>query len=1090
MKQNILKKLIISLMILIVTFFSFNFIYNGNFDIDIFELGKKVSFNTNSLSDYATDINLKDDGTYYSKTNDSWFNIDLNYDAKTIIFDIDSVSDICNAQIFYFNNEEALSEEHSIKVTLDNGTYYVQIPTGEYNQFRLDLTDQKGVSIKINSVVFSQSRCLPGSFWISFIIFLACVVILYKLYKHYENLCSKIGEYKYFKYVLAIVIIISCVIVYGSLINSGHQYVYYDIGGGDEPEAYIPLLSSLIQKIQTHSITDWTWNNGLGTSMSGFWGYMANPFTFLVIIVGVFFGISSINTTVLIAQLLNILVVGQLCYKYLSYFGGKARSKAIASYIAAFSGYMILYAQHYVHAEFAIYIFVTLIFVEDVLKHDKFCKSHIFLAIDCAFMFVCTVYLAYMIAIFTGIYTIFRLVQNYNKSQIKLALIKLGQIFGAAIIGFLISMPFVLVVVNELLFNSDRVSSGNDGIFSSILSLLTIPYHKEAFVTIFYRFLSSNLQGAGNDFWGQTDSYANDYYAAPELFYSVFIFVFIAIYYLTLKDRCRDKKQFIVKILAGLFVTFIVFNRLGSAIFNAFVAPFGRYTYLLLPLFAILTVTAIDELEKRTKNVKVSCIFVCTLSIIALIVEFYYAWKNNKPEYILLLAIVDIILLFILLLISSIKLKEYRKITIGLFSILVFINITLESYITVNNRIFCSFSKDVTDQDDYDTQDALTYINNTDNSMYRVEKNYYDIIPFNDSYFQNYRGVSTYNSTLNANVKEFYKLYCNPAINYYSANSFWYSYMNVTNDIIQDSILGVKYIISDSTTYDESQFEKVYSNDSVSVYRNKAIESFGIFYKNAISKSEVLDLGYTDRVSVLSEAIVLEDEDSGNSLNVVDFSYIKNKLDEQEVSYSMNSADSSEIELSLSGDTSKVSYLEFLSNLKYDSNIMIYFDTGEGYEELTPYYYRGNEEQNQEARIAVPSGTKKIKMESSTEDFKVENIRIVTTDEPYVPNEAKIDINMTSDSHLNGTISNNENGYLLLPIPYEKGWTISVDGEETNILQADSGFMAIYLENGKHNIDIQYHFPGKNCGIIFSAFGIGIIFLECVYLHTRRKLIE
>lgn len=1088
MKENILKKLFIIILTLVITFLCFNFIMNKSFVIGGFKKGHSTSFDTKSLENYATDFTLQEDGSYYSESADPWFSINLDYDVKTIVLDVESISGTCNAQIFYYNDEEGVTQEHSKWVSLDNGTYYVQIPKGNYNLFRLDLTEQEGTSFKINSISFYNHRCLPTTFWVLYVVFLGCLHGLYRLFKTFKSLKEKIGEYKFYKYVLILTIVISCIIVYGALIYSGHQYVYYDIGGGDEPESYIPLFSSYIQKLQNHTLSEWTWNNGLGTSMSGFWGYMANPCTFLVIITGVLFGMSSINTMVLVAQLLNILAVGLLCYKYLSYFDGKNHSKAIASYIVAFSGYMILYAQHYVHAEFGIYIFITLILVEDILKHEKFCWGNVWLAIDCAFMFVCTVYLAYMIAIFTGVYTIFRLVQKYDKSQMKEASIKLGQIFAAAFTGFLVSLPFILVVVNELLFNSDRVSSEN-GLLSSVLNLLTVQYHKETLITIVLRFLSSNLQGAGNDFWGLTDSYSVDYYSAPELFFSVFDFIFMAVYYATLNSRYKDKKQRIVRVIVGLLVAFVVFNRLGSAIFNAFVAPFGRYTYLLLPLFAIVTVVSVDELAERTKRVRKSYIIVSVFTIVVLLAELFFVLNNNKPSYIVTLIVADVILVFVLLLICAINSKKMKKMSVGAFSALIFVNVTLESYITVNNRIFCSFSKDITDQDDYDTQDALAYIQQSDDSMYRVEKNYYDIIFYNDAYLQNYRGVSTYNSTLNANIKEFYRLYCNPAINYYGADSFWYSYMNVTNDIVQSSVLGVQYILSNSTSYDDSLFEKVYSNESVSVYKNKAINSFGVFYENAISKSEVVDRGYASRVGVLSSAVVLEDGDATNASNVIDYSYIKNLLYEKEISYNLISSNANEMEITFdeveSNDVAE--YLEFTTDLTYADHILVYFDTGSGYEALTPYYYRGNDEKNQEARITLPAGTKKIKLESSVENYKVTNMRVITTNQPYVPNDASISIDATTDSHLEGTIHNNTDGYLLLPIPYEKGWTITVDGNEVDILKADSGFMAVYLKEGNHNIDIQYQFPGEKCGIIFAALGTFIVFLECIYLCTRKN---
>ena len=185
----------------------------------------------------------------------------------------------------------------------------------------------------------------------------------------------------------------------------------------------------------------------------------------------------------------------------------------------------------------------------------------------------------------------------------------------------------------------------------------------------------------------------------------------------------------------------------------------------------------------------------------------------------------------------------------------------MDSYITVNDRVFCEFSRDLIDEDDYATMDALKHVEQIDTSMYRLEKNYYDLIYYHDAYFEKYHGISTYNSTLNGNIKEFYRMYCNPAINFYSADSFWYSFLNVSNDITQNSLMGIRYILSNGTAYPNDKYSLVYTNGNVKVYQNEEAKSFGIFYEHVMKKSQVQELGMNDREKVLSYAVVLEDKD-------------------------------------------------------------------------------------------------------------------------------------------------------------------------------------------------------------------------------------
>ena len=68
---------------------------------------------------------------------------------------------------------------------------------------------------------------------------------------------------------------------------------------------------------------------------------------------------------------------------------------------------------------------------------------------------------------------------------------------------------------------------------------------------------------------------------------------------------------------------------------------------------------------------------------------------------------------------------------------------------------------------------------------------------------------------------------------------------------------------------------------------------------------------------------------------------------------------------------------------------------------------------------------------------------------------------------------------MFLPVPFEKDWSAVADGQEVQILKADSGFMAIKLGKGSHSFELKYHYPGAAIGCIFSALSImvlGIIF--------------
>lgn len=73
---------------------------------------------------------------------------------------------------------------------------------------------------------------------------------------------------------------------------------------------------------------------------------------------------------------------------------------------------------------------------------------------------------------------------------------------------------------------------------------------------------------------------------------------------------------------------------------------------------------------------------------------------------------------------------------------------------------------------------------------------------------------------------------------------------------------------------------------------------------------------------------------------------------------------------------------------------------------------------------------------------------------------------------------------MFFSVPYEKGWSATVNGEDAIVERANIGFMAVRVPAGEAEIRFNYNTPGLTLGIIISfiAFGIVLIYL---YLYKR-----
>lgn len=66
-------------------------------------------------------------------------------------------------------------------------------------------------------------------------------------------------------------------------------------------------------------------------------------------------------------------------------------------------------------------------------------------------------------------------------------------------------------------------------------------------------------------------------------------------------------------------------------------------------------------------------------------------------------------------------------------------------------------------------------------------------------------------------------------------------------------------------------------------------------------------------------------------------------------------------------------------------------------------------------------------------------------------------------------------------VPYESGWTASVNGSPVDVERVSNGFMAIRCEEGENTIVFSYELPGLRYGLYLTLFGVVILVLYMVF---------
>lgn len=105
-------------------------------------------------------------------------------------------------------------------------------------------------------------------------------------------------------------------------------------------------------------------------------------------------------------------------------------------------------------------------------------------------------------------------------------------------------------------------------------------------------------------------------------------------------------------------------------------------------------------------------------------------------------------------------------------------------------------------------------------------------------------------------------------------------------------------------------------------------------------------------------------------------------------------------------------------------------------------------------------------------------------------------LDMLSERHLenvkwesdkiSGDIALDTGGRLILSVPYEEGWTVTINGHEAAPTTFGGCLMAVDLEPGEYSIEMHYVPAGTGAGIAVSLLSIALFAALTVF--SRRHL--
>lgn len=622
---------------------------------------------------------------------------------------------------------------------------------------------------------------------------------------------------------------------------------------------------------------------------------------------------------------------------------------------------------------------------------------------------------------------------------------------------------------------------------------------------------------------------AGDHYTAGIGNFFVFIICLYVLY--NEKKKSTYKIFFIILISLSLSAIFSYLINMASYVVN-------RWMYLIiLPASIIVGKYIEDNQEVDETNLTKSLRILYTLIIYGIFFVIAHALTlTNISDTALILIDIALVVIALFLSFKVMKInfvsKTFKKIlsSSNLYKYVIYNSLVVTLLVS---GIYCftltpknALNTYYEDKDLY--KDVLV-----GDEFFRVEQDTYvaGVKDFsNDGIYYGYASTSSYNSMTSGSVLEFIKEY--NVVN--NNNSVGYNGFNNRTRLL--AINHVKYVIireSDDITppygfsylnsidvikYDEnlymhntggnalkdSEGNLVY--EKANIYVNNLFLNFGVVFKDYLTDEDTKDLNSVEKELLLLNTIVLDEDTDKISKYNQDLSQDKVIVSEFEtnnlevVGKGIKASKDGTLSFKIPVVEDKEVYIEVsgIESVDYKKSFRTTYAAKDNKEIVQNYGYTSSmyiENKNHLVNLGYYENEEDLEVTISFEEgiYEFVNIGYYLID----TNELEEDINLLntnglkdvefSASCIKGKIDTEVNGYMYLSIPYSKGFKAFIDGKEVELLKANKGYMAVYVDSDDAELIVEYTTPGLEIGLFISALAL-IIFALIVRNQLLHKI--
>lgn len=804
----------------------------------------------------------------------------------------------------------------------------------------------------------------------------------------------------------------------------------------DMRQQVLPLMLDFKDILSGNGNLIFSWQNAGGMNFLGvFLFFISSPFTFLVALVEKSEMLLFMNILTMLKMMtcsITAVVYFKNCHKKLStYF------TIILGVIYAFSGYAMLFYQNTIWLDI-MYMFPLLLFSYETLIRKR--KIGGFIAC-LTIMVLMNYYLSYMIVVFTLLY--FGYYTFKNRKNLDQGIPTL--FFGACGISALLSAVVWLPSFAQYL-SSARGTNVIEGLFNSPITT--------QIYTVF-----------------------------PLIFATAIIVPAIIVF--NRNTNKKNTKFYMVLFILTLIPVFLEPVNLMWHTGNYMSFP-CRYGYITVFMALVVIAYKFGKINKKHHSGKSSIKFAVISIILAIIfaigsVIFYKLTEESIAKYTSTLwGNLTSFLLIAGFTVTAICIYSFffyifriKKISYKFFSVLLAIMVLSECVFNVNVYITSAAYSDRIYKVSMDLSDKIH-----DDDFYRIkaEKKYFDA---NLIGAMGYNSLSHYTSLTSQDYMFTMKKF--------GYSSYWMEVGANGGTLFTDALLSAKYNITKYPTP-----ASVYENSFFTIEKAENYLPLGVITSADMAKEEQLPaMQRIELQQYMAETLFgLNDnmfkQYNITELNSVIYKYIDNrhyfskpaKLENNSIIYEIDVEEKQTLYFDCFDKCSNALREPINDSFAVYVN-GIFADTSYPNKDTNGLLSLGTYS-NEHVTVLVD-----LKKNVSCASFGVYGLKHDVLGE-LTSNAKTADLD-ASGTNISGSFYAEEGEYLYISVPYEEGFTATINGEKTEVLKAFSGFSAIKLKAGENNLQMEFTPKGLKLGIVISIIGVIALGIYCFF---RKKIFK